>query len=145
MQKRDCFHVLSFSVWVLIYCEQMLEQLFNWKCRKYCNNYKLLKESFLASPAHNLALRWFSTHCSLRGLKLEPRNLLTVLERSPELTNAWGLWAFGIRWCLTEILSTPSKFSGCKLDPQLCLYPVHAAEASLHYCCWHLPNKNNFS
>lgn len=72
--------------------------------------------SFLASPAHNLALGWFSIHCSLRGVKLEPQNLLTVLERSPELTNAWGLWAFGIGWYLTEILSTPSKFSGCILD-----------------------------
>ena len=34
MQKRGCFRVLSFSVWVLIYWEQMLEQLFNWKCCK---------------------------------------------------------------------------------------------------------------
>ena len=47
---------------------------------------------------------------------LEPRNLLTVFERSPELTNAWGLWSFGIGWYLTEILSTPSKFSGCILN-----------------------------
>ena len=43
-------------------------------------------------------------------------NMLTVFERRPELTNAWGLWAFGIGWYFTETLRIPSKFSWLMLD-----------------------------
>lgn len=47
---------------------------------------------------------------------LEVQNLLTAFERRPELTNSWGLWAFGIEWYLIEILRMSSKFSRLMLD-----------------------------
>lgn len=98
--------------------------------RMYRSSYELLGKFFLGSPAQCLALGWVSTQCSLWGMMLRVRNLMTVLEGGPELTNAWGLWSFGIGWNLTPILSTPAMFSWLVLEC-ICFFTLFMLEKLL--------------